>query len=544
MKTALYLLFVLIAVQGCKPNPPPPPAQPPAQPVASVSSADDRTTQTLRDLGVTPEVMLQLVRNHLAATATPSATPALQPPPTAIQEALPAGTTPAPVAQPAPAAAAPAPAPIAATAWQPEPAPAPAAPAPAPAVAATTETPDYGPAPTVAASTVVVQPPVEVQQVQDFYAPLNNYGAWVELPNYGRVWQPSVTMVDAEWRPYCHGGHWVYTDCGWYWQSDYSWGWAPFHYGRWCYLDHYRWVWLPDTVWAPAWVSWRRSETHCGWAPLPPGTSFRVGVGFNFGHDDQFDLHFRLTATHYTFVTAEHFGDHNLVSVTIGANHQAEIYRSTTHVDVSHSWDATDHRVHNDGPGREWSERVAHHPIQPVRIVTRPAAPFAPPARENPRFAEPERGHAPEAPHPVEPMKTKFEQHTDEPRHTEAPTHVTSQPEQPDHRNDAHESNRSHSPDAPVVPVSRPIVPVAPIVPVSKPITYPDAPVITQPTTADRHTMHDTRVEIPSALPTTSRRSETSSQTVIITPATETSDRPSRRANDDNNDDSGSPRHR
>ena len=174
MKTALYLLFVLIAVQGCKPNPPPPPAQPPAQPVASVSSADDRTTQTLRDLGVTPEVMLQLVRNHLAATATPSATPALQPPPTAIQEALPAGTTPAPVAQPAPAAAAPAPAPIAATAWQPEPAPAPAAPAPAPAVAATTETPDYGPAPTVAASTVVVQPPVEVQQVQDFYAPLNN----------------------------------------------------------------------------------------------------------------------------------------------------------------------------------------------------------------------------------------------------------------------------------------------------------------------------------------------------------------------------------
>jgi hypothetical protein len=30
------------------------------------------------------------------------------------------------------------------------------------------------------------------------------------------------------------------------------------------------WVWIPGSRWAPAWVSWRESSDHVGWAPLPP----------------------------------------------------------------------------------------------------------------------------------------------------------------------------------------------------------------------------------------------------------------------------------
>ena len=75
----------------------------------------------------------------------------------------------------------------------------------------------------------------------------------------------------------------MWTAYGWYWQSDYSWGWAPFHYGRWLRSAHRGWLWVPDTAWAPAWVHWRYSSKHLGWAPLPPGTHFEVGVGLYFG---------------------------------------------------------------------------------------------------------------------------------------------------------------------------------------------------------------------------------------------------------------------
>jgi hypothetical protein len=211
----------------------------------------------------------------------------------------------------------------------------------------------------------------------------------MELPSYGRVWQPTVTIVNVDWRPYCHGGRWVFTDCGWYWQSDYSWGWAPFHYGRWCYVDRHRWIWLPDTVWAPAWVSWRRSATHCGWAPLPPGTTFRAGVGFSFGHDTPFDVQFGLSSRHYTFVANSQFGDRNVASVILSASHVDIAYRGSTHIEASHLWDSRDRRVHNKGPDREGSERIIRPPARPVRIVTAPAAPASPAAPTAPVVRHP-----------------------------------------------------------------------------------------------------------------------------------------------------------
>src|SRR5437899_3110195 len=86
----------------------------------------------------------------------------------------------------------------------------------------------------------------------------------------GWCWQPRVVLINHGWRPYCDGGHWLNSDCGWYWQSDYSWGWAPFHYGRWQLHNRCGWVWVPDTAWAPSWVVWRTAGDFCGWAPVPP----------------------------------------------------------------------------------------------------------------------------------------------------------------------------------------------------------------------------------------------------------------------------------
>jgi len=103
-----------------------------------------------------------------------------------------------------------------------------------------------------------------------FYDALAPYGEWIYVGNYGRVWRPSVAVVGVDFRPYGPGGHWVYTDYGWSFESDWSWGWAPFHYGQW-YLDPaFGWVWVPGSVWAPAWVTWRYGGGYVGWAPMPP----------------------------------------------------------------------------------------------------------------------------------------------------------------------------------------------------------------------------------------------------------------------------------
>src|SRR5438105_3441200 len=50
---------------------------------------------------------------------------------------------------------------------------------------------------------------------------LSPHGKWVEVAEYGRVWQPNECATDKEWRPYFNDGHWVYTDDGWYWESSY-----------------------------------------------------------------------------------------------------------------------------------------------------------------------------------------------------------------------------------------------------------------------------------------------------------------------------------
>ncbi len=105
---------------------------------------------------------------------------------------------------------------------------------------------------------------------------LDAYGVWMETDVHGWVWQPRIIRQEPRWRPYCHGGRWVWSRYGWYWYSHYPWGGIVFHYGRWVILQPHGWVWVPGYVWAPAWVAWRRYPSFWGWAPLPP----RRGCGF------------------------------------------------------------------------------------------------------------------------------------------------------------------------------------------------------------------------------------------------------------------------
>jgi hypothetical protein len=156
------------------------------------------------------------------------------------------------------------------------------------------------------AAAVDEQPP-EVS-LNDFNDTLSPYGTWVYIEGYGRCWRPTVVVYNSSWRPYCDNGRWVYTNNGWYWLSNYSWGWATFHYGRWFRHASYGWCWWPDTVWAPSWVCWRYDNDYYGWAPLPPYTCYRSGVGLVYrGSTVGVGFHFNLTYNCYTFVSARNF---------------------------------------------------------------------------------------------------------------------------------------------------------------------------------------------------------------------------------------------
>jgi hypothetical protein len=198
-----------------------------------------------------------------------------------------------------------------------------------------------------------------------FYDSLAPYGTWVDVDGYGRCWQPSVVVANASWQPYCDRGHWVYTDCGWYWLSDYSWGWAPFHYGRWFQHGRLGWCWAPDRVWGPSWVSWRYSDDYCGWAPLPPRACYTsAGLTYN-GRLVAVNFDFNLRPDCYTFVRYDRLHDRRLSSHKLAGDHVNRIMNKTV---VATKIIGGRHTVSNDGLSPDKVAAVTHRPVQRATI--------------------------------------------------------------------------------------------------------------------------------------------------------------------------------
>lgn len=323
----------------------------------------------LKDLGVSDLVVAAMVRrgNELrqqaakeaeAIATNPPANPALsepaQPPPTPVVQTQPA---PAPVAeQPAAAQAQPAPADVAAQ--------------PPPAQAEAPQAPPVQVVQAPATQYVSAAAPAPVTS-NYFYDTLSPYGTWVDLPGYGWCWQPTCSVIDPGWRPYCHGGRWIYSDSGWYWYSDYSWGWAPFHYGRWHRSPACGWVWVPGSVWGPAWVTWRNYDTYCGWAPLPPEAIWDVGLGLCWGGARvSFGFGFGLGWDHYAFVSYHHMHEPFLHRHFLPRHEVINVYNHSTviNIGVGH-----DHAIINGGIARTRVAAVTRHEIPIVRIRDTPS---------------------------------------------------------------------------------------------------------------------------------------------------------------------------
>src|SRR3984893_10911945 len=193
-----------------------------------------------------------------------------------------------------------------------------------------------------------------------FYTKLDRYGAWRETGDYGYVWQPREAESSRNWRPYTNG-RWVYTDAGWTWISQEPFGWATYHYGRWTRLRGIGWVWVPGNQWAPAWVSWRKSNDYVGWAPLPPEARFDQRTGIHNWSDNYYDI----GPDQYCFVPTREFGAQRIESTIVPPERNVTIVNQTTNVTNITYNNAT---VVNEGPNYDEIRTQSREPMQRLHL--------------------------------------------------------------------------------------------------------------------------------------------------------------------------------
>ncbi len=192
---------------------------------------------------------------------------------------------------------------------------------------------------------------------QEFYDQLSPYGQWIENPDYGYIWIPTVS---SDFAPYSTNGYWILTDYGWMWESNYDWGWAPFHYGRWDYSDYYGWFWVPDNQWGPSWVTWRRSNGYYGWTPMRPGISINISFGsYNDVPNDR-----------WVFVRDRDFERHDIDRNYIDRTRNPSIINNSTVISKTY-YDNKRHSTYIAGPSRDDVQKNIGRTLNPVTVHER-----------------------------------------------------------------------------------------------------------------------------------------------------------------------------
>ena len=207
-------------------------------------------------------------------------------------------------------------------------------------------------------------PPAGAGRNSDFfYTALDPYGDWDEVEGYGPVFLPREAQRDRKWRPYTDG-EWVRSEQGWTWRSNEPHGWATSHYGRWVRHTREGWMWVPGSEWAPAWVSWRKSDSHIGWAPLPPEA--HSGRGFNASVDEYYDI----GARNYNFVPRERFGaGRTYLGRIVEPERNVTIIQNTVNVtNITYRNSGSGTVIVNEGPDINFVNARSTAPVQVVRL--------------------------------------------------------------------------------------------------------------------------------------------------------------------------------
>jgi len=192
-------------------------------------------------------------------------------------------------------------------------------------------------------------------EISHFYSALQLYGEWIEIDYNLHVWRPA--NVRRNWRPYVLGS-WAWTDYGWYWESNEPFGWATYHYGKWFYDDFYGWVWLPDNEWGPAWVEWRYSNDHIGWAPMYP-YNYEVRIGYRFS------VNRNRNHIYWNFVNYPQFYRRNVNVYIINYGNNDYIFNNTKY---RTNYDRRNNYIINEGVDRKFVENKAGYRIAKRKV--------------------------------------------------------------------------------------------------------------------------------------------------------------------------------
>ena len=123
------------------------------------------------------------------------------------------------------------------------------------------------------------------QELSAYSYDFDGNGRWVNVPEYGYCWTPTV-VIGASWAPY-REGRWIWRGGDYVWVAHEPWGWAPYHYGRWAFVGGVGWCWVPpvtgDVYWSPGYVGWVRTGDYVAWVPLAPGEVY-YGRGYYGRH--------------------------------------------------------------------------------------------------------------------------------------------------------------------------------------------------------------------------------------------------------------------
>lgn len=207
-----------------------------------------------------------------------------------------------------------------------------------------------------------------------FYERLAPHGRWLEVTGHGLCFQPRVARTQT-WRPYVDGC-WAWTTLGWAWRSNESFGWATYHYGRWLQLVDHGWIWVPGGEWAPAWVAWRQSRDHIGWAPLPPERGLCTEVRRDC------DSRYGLGPSSYTFIRTSQFVCPTYTTLHHPVSYNTAIFSQTVNITriVPCGGGAGHHLyMHHGGPPRHQVEQACRQPVPQSQI--KPADPATLPLR-------------------------------------------------------------------------------------------------------------------------------------------------------------------
>ena len=200
-----------------------------------------------------------------------------------------------------------------------------------------------------------------------FYDGLSSHGQWLNLEGLGYGFRPRIASRPS-WRPY-QDGRWVWTNHGWAWDSAEPFGWACYHYGRWVQLSRHGWVWMPGREWAPAWVSWRSSGSHVGWAPLPPSRRRGSWIG------DDCDAHYGLAPSHYVFIETRNFNRNTYAGSILPPSNVVQVFSQTINITniAPVSINQPNVFINRGGPDRRWVEQRLGQavPVVPVQVSGR-----------------------------------------------------------------------------------------------------------------------------------------------------------------------------